>query len=130
MKRIFLALALFCNQHDANSQNQIRFNPSPIIRKWTTAIINIEVRNRNIVSSGTAIFLSYKDSNYLLTARHILYDPFSRDTNKITDKMILIENLTQRDIADKYDSARKTYTWIGDYHFLLFSLKIHPYHFP
>lgn len=94
-----------------------------IINKWIHAVVNIEARNRNQISSGTAIFVSINNRNYLLTARHVLHDPFSLDSNKITDKLILIENYTERDEGDRYDSARNSYTFVGDMHFLMFNIK-------
>lgn len=97
---------------------------SNIINKWIHASVNIECRPRfskqhnylkslyetnkidkktyeenrdylnSISYSGTAIFLKYKDSYYFLTARHVIADMSSSDTNDICWKILLIENDT------------------------------------
>ena len=95
-----------------------------IINKWIHATVNIECRpelskehtqlenlykqhkidkktyddNNNrlneISYSGTALFLKYNNSYYFLTARHVIYDMSSSDTNAICWKILLIENDT------------------------------------
>lgn len=99
---------------------QMAINNSTIIKKWTNAVINIEVRNKGQIASGSAVFLTYNNRLLLLTARHVVHDWTSADSNKITDMIILVESFTERDIKDIYDSARKTYTFVGDFHFLTF----------
>jgi hypothetical protein len=75
-------------------------------------------------SAGTALYLSYNNKNYLLTARHVIYDATSADTNKIANMIILIENYTERDIKDTFYADRNSYTFVGDYHFLVFNSSI------
>jgi len=92
-----------------NSQSQNKkikmLSEDSILKKWLPAVINIEARNLKSASSGTAIFLKDNDKNYLLTARHVVFNDESQDTNAICDKIFLIENGTERDKNKKtYDA--------------------------
>lgn len=120
MKKITLFLLLFSNVVLCQQIKQLPIDSSTTITKWTNAVINIEARNNGQIASGSAIFMIYHDRLLLLTARHVVHDWTSTDPNKISDMIVLIENLTERDIKDTYDSARNSYTFVGDFHFLFF----------
>lgn len=64
--------------------------------KWLRATINIEIRGTGSANlgSGTAIILEDSGRFYLLTARHMLVDPTSKEPNTLITKLILIERET------------------------------------
>lgn len=63
-----------------------------IIKKWTTSILNIEVRSNSVSASGTAIYALHNNNHYLITARHVVEDLSEKDTGRTYSRIFLIQN--------------------------------------
>jgi hypothetical protein len=95
----------FCQKHNTITSDSI-------INKWCHAIINIEARNGDIGSSGTAIYLEYKKEKYLLSARHVFENPSK--PGFLSDVFLLVENFTERNKDTVMYDSHANFTFTGD----------------